>query len=72
MKNNLNSNTILGIHNCCEKCSFIGRCAVGLQELELLQQEAIGTQPEFWKTIAAQFQTASDLIHEQPNKEASI
>ncbi len=68
MEANSDNDIIPGIHNWCdrwcEKCPFIGRCAVGLKELELLQQEEKGTQPEFWETIAEQFEKAIELINE--------
>jgi hypothetical protein len=60
--------TIPGIHNWCdrwcEKCPFIGRCAVGLQELEFLQQEQKGNQPDFWKAIGEQLAKTIELIDE--------
>ena len=50
-----NQENIPGIHNWCdrwcEKCPFIARCAVGEQELDLIEQEQKGIKLDFWEGI---------------------
>ncbi|MGJ3233618.1 hypothetical protein [Marivirga sp.] len=59
---------IPGIHNWCdrwcEKCSFIARCAVGVQELDLIEEEQKGNKPDFWEGINEQFTKSIQLIDE--------
>jgi hypothetical protein len=59
---------ISGIHNWCdrwcEKCPFIARCAVGVQELDLIEEEQKGNKPDFWEGINEQFTKSIQLIDE--------
>ncbi len=68
MASNSEKDTISGIHNWCdrwcEKCPFISRCTVGLQELELMKKEDKTPKPDFWKTIGEQLAKAIELIDE--------
>lgn len=63
-----NQENIPGIHNWCdrwcEKCSFIARCAVGEHELELIEQEEKGFNPDFWEGIKEQFTKSIELLDE--------
>ncbi|WP_296621434.1 hypothetical protein [Marivirga sp.] len=59
-------NIIPGIHNWCdrwcEKCSFIARCAVGIKELDIIEEEQKGNNPDFWEGIKEQFTNTIKLI----------
>lgn len=59
-------NIIPGIHNWCdrwcEKCPFIARCAVGVKELDILEEAQKGNEPDFWEEIKEQFTNSIKLI----------
>ena len=63
-----NQGNIPGIHNWCdrwcEKCPFIARCAVGEHELEIIEQEQKGFNPDFWEDINQQFTKSIELLDE--------
>ncbi|MBK6267351.1 hypothetical protein JKA74_20075 [Marivirga sp. S37H4] len=63
----MSANQIIpGIHNWCdrwcEKCPFIKRCAVGKQELEILNKDGKDNDPEFWPKIGEQLSRTLDLL----------
>lgn len=61
-----NQGNIPGIHNWCdrwcEKCPFIASCAVGENELELIEQKQKGFNPDFWDGIKEHFTKSIELL----------
>ena len=61
-----NTKLIPSIHNYCdrwcERCTFIERCAVGLEELERWKRETPMTDEEMWNTVSENFKESLRML----------
>ncbi len=57
---------ISGIHNYCdrwcERCAFVQRCAVGIEDLKLTDKQRDITNKEFWDNLSKNFEKALLLL----------
>ncbi|MFN0215709.1 MAG: hypothetical protein ACKVT2_15735 [Saprospiraceae bacterium] len=62
------SNIIPSIHNYCdrwcERCAFVERCAVGLEELERWKRDTPMSDEEMWNTVSEHFKESLHLLDE--------
>lgn len=62
------SNMIPSIHNYCdrwcERCVFIERCAVGVEELERWKLDTPITDEEMWRTVSNHFKESLHMLDE--------
>ena len=62
------SNMIPSIHNYCdrwcERCAFVERCAVGMEELERWKNDTPMTDEEMWSTVSEHFKESLRMLDE--------
>ncbi len=67
-----NNNLISGIFNYCdgwcERCAFINRCAVGIENASLTDEQKDIRNEAFWKNIGDKFAKAITMMHAEAEK----
>lgn len=59
-------NTLPGIHNWCDRCVFIGRCAGGSVEQQYCQRSQPMTDEEVWREVSDNFKKALRMLDGLP------